>query len=140
MAKRGRPRKYPTPAEANRVRQQRHRDKVISVTPICGGPPKQPLSNTSAVNAAAHGWVSRGGEARFLQNPDRHGDVLFIQTLAGADDARKEKLLAQLHKVARALVPLQAKAHPEATVEEDWERALARAFEILNGVQAPQGK
>jgi len=69
---------------------------------------------------------------------DTHDDVLFVQSLACADDGLKVAVLNQLHTVAKALYPLQRKAHPDANPEQLWELALERAFVILNGVQPPK--
>lgn len=138
MSKRGRPKKWASEQERNAAKQQAYRDKLISVTPIGRGTGKQPIGNTSAVNAMAHGRVAPGTTPRFLQRVDTHDDVLYIQSLASADDELKLALLEELRTVARALLPLQSKAHPNESPDRLWERALERAFVIINGVKPPK--
>jgi hypothetical protein len=125
----------------NAARQQAYRDKkaaqLANVTASSRGTHKQPLANTSAVNAAAHG-LAVGKRPRFLQRVDTHDDVLYVQSLAMADDDLKVGLLNELRTVAKALLPVQRAAHPNESPDRLWERALERAFEIINGVRAPK--
>ena len=124
--------------KSNAERQAAYRERQANVTAKYRGTRKQPVSNTSAVNAMAHGRVAPGTTPRFLQSVSAHGDVLYTQSLASADDELKVALLKELHTVAKALLPVQRAAHPNESPDRLWERALERAFEIINGVKAPK--
>src|SRR5580704_15535331 len=126
----------------NAARQQAYRDKktdeLRNVTASSRRPKPQPVNNTGAVNATAHGFAPKDSKQRFLQRPDGHDDVLYAQSLASADDELKLKLLKQLRTVAAKLMPVLYKKNPEWSADKLWERALERAYEILNGIKAPQ--
>lgn len=121
----------------NAAKQRAYRAHRANVTRYGSGAPKQPVGDSSAVNANAHGRVAPGAPARFLQNPETHDDVRFVQSFAMADDEIRLKGLQRLHKAARALLPLQRKAHPDECQDRLWERALERAFVIIHGVKPP---
>jgi hypothetical protein len=70
--------------------------------------------------------------------PEDDAFVLLMEGLASANDDLKVQLLNELRTVARGLLPLQQKAHPNESADQLWERALERAFEIINGVKAPK--
>jgi hypothetical protein len=75
---------------------------------------------------------------RANQFPENDAFVQLAERLASADDDLKVALLKEIRGVARVLLPLQYKAHPNENQDQLWERALERAFEILNGVKAPR--
>jgi len=77
-------------------------------------------------------------EGRCPARVDMLPDVLMVQSLAMADDELRLRRLKELRQVARALMPLQRKAHPNEDGDRLWERALERAFVILNGVEPPK--
>ena len=83
-------------------------------------------------------YIAPTAVRRFTGRVNTLPEVLFAEALASASDKRKEELLGQLHKVARALLPVQRKAHPTDSDDRLWERALERAFVILNGVEPPK--
>jgi hypothetical protein len=139
--KRGQPRKHKDNA-AKQQAYRRRKDERNIVTPyIWGGTHAQhkgSLSNKSAVDAKAHGQPGEVGHARFLQRPDGHDDVLYTQSLASGALRTRLKRKKELHAVARRLLPLQRKQHPNEDFDKLWERALERAFQILNGITLPK--
>ncbi len=70
--------------------------------------------------------------------PEDDEFVQLTEGLASADDDLKVLLLTQLRDAAKALLPLQRKAHPQEDPDRLWELALERAFVILNGVKPPK--
>lgn len=131
-----RPRKH----VSNAARQQAYRNRKPNVTHPSRGVQRQPVDASALSATAQHGRVAPGAAPRFLQRADTHSDVSYVQSLAMADDTLREHVLAELHRVARALLPLQRKAHPTENYDQWWERSLERAFEVLNGVKPPKDK